>query len=332
MDARGTIELSHVSKKFRVVEKKGRWTELWVRHYREVEAVKNISVKIETGEIVGYIGPNGAGKSTSIKLMCGTLIPDGGEALLNGLEASANRKKNARDIGVVFGQRSQLWWDLPVNDSFVLLKEMYGIPDKDYNDRRAMFDDILGLNEFSDIPVRSLSLGQKMRAEIAAAFLHYPSIVLLDEPTIGLDIVSKRNILNFIKWINEEYHITILLTTHDLSEIEAICHRIVIIDKGEMLFDDEIGNFYERYGNRGNIVLKLDSERGFPGLMTVYPDIDLNKKDDKYIIKYDRNALDGNKLISWLYQNCDIADISVGKESLEDIVHNLYVNKNYGQV
>lgn len=231
------INLENVSKSFKIYKKesglKGAVKSLFKREVEVKVAVDNLSLDIEEGEMVGYIGSNGAGKSTTIKMMTGILVPSEGVCKINGLIAHKNRQKNANHIGVVFGQRTQLWWDLPLAETFLVLKDIYEIDDDEYSERIEMLKDVLGLDEFIDRPVRTLSLGQRMRADLAAALIHNPKILFLDEPTIGLDVVVKEKIRNAIKQMNKKYHTTVLLTTHDLSDIEELCERIIIIDMGK---------------------------------------------------------------------------------------------------
>ena len=246
------IEISNLSKHFKVLNRreglKGAFQDLFSGDYRIVKAVDQISFSIEEGEIVGYIGPNGAGKSTTIKMMTGILQPTGGKILVNQIPPYSNRIKNAQKMGVVFGQRTQLWWDLPVIESFKILKEIYRVDDQTFNRQLALFENLMGLKELYPIQVRTLSLGQRMLCDIAAAFLHNPKVVFLDEPTIGLDVSVKAKIRNVIKELNQSQNITIILTTHDLGDIEALCKRIIIIDKGKILFDGPIQRVNQLFG------------------------------------------------------------------------------------
>ena len=210
-------------------------------------AVDNISFSIPTGEIVGFIGPNGAGKSTTIKMMTGILIPDSGSVSINGLNFKKNRKQIMMKTGVVFGQKSVLCWDIPVLDTLKLFKDMYRVPDAAYKRNMEMFSDILGIDEFISQPPRLLSLGQRMKADLAASLIYDPDILFLDEPTIGIDVLSKERIRNFIKKINEERHTTIILTTHDVSDIETLCEKMIIIDKGVLIYDGTLPDLKDRY-------------------------------------------------------------------------------------
>jgi len=215
---------------------------------REVKAVQDVSFEVKPGEFVGYIGPNGAGKSTTVKILTGILHPTSGQALVNGLSPQRQRQRLAREIGVVFGQRTQLWWDLPTIDSFDILSAMYEIKRNDYKAFLKEFQDLLGLGEFLDTPVRRLSLGQRMRAELAAALIHRPSVLFLDEPTIGLDIMAKSRIRDFLKEINQSRGVTILLTTHDLRDIEELCTRVMIINHGSLVYDGKLDSLRDQAG------------------------------------------------------------------------------------
>jgi ABC-2 type transport system ATP-binding protein len=246
------IEIEHLSKHFKLLNRreglKGAFLDLFSGNYRTVKAVDDISFSIDEGEIVGYIGPNGAGKSTTIKMMTGILQPTEGKILINGIEPYSNRISNARRMGVVFGQRTQLWWDLPVIESFKILKEIYAVDDQTYRQQMALFEDLIGLKKLYPVQVRTMSLGQRMLCDIAASFLHQPKVVFLDEPTIGLDVSVKARIRDVIRELNRTQNITIILTTHDLGDIEALCQRIIIIDKGKLLFDGPVQRVNQLFG------------------------------------------------------------------------------------
>ena len=233
------INVKHISKTFKVAKRrsgmKATLKSFFKRNYIYVEAIKDISFQIEKGEIVGYIGPNGAGKSTTIKILSGILLPDSGEVKVDGLVPYKDREKYVSNIGVVFGQRSQLWWDIPAEDTFDLLRDIYKLDNEEYQKTKNELVKLLNIENIMQIPVRQLSLGQRMRCEIAASLIHNPSILFLDEPTIGLDAISKEVVRNFIKKINKELKTTIILTTHDMSDIEALAKRIILIGKGQIL-------------------------------------------------------------------------------------------------
>ena len=245
------INVIHISKTFKVAKRrsgiKATLKSFFKRNYIYVEAIKDISFQIEKGEIVGYIGPNGAGKSTTIKILSGILLPDSGEVKVDGLVPYKDREKYVSNIGVVFGQRSQLWWDIPAEDTFDLLRDIYKLDNEEYQKTKNELVKLLNIENIMQIPVRQLSLGQRMRCEIAASLIHNPSILFLDEPTIGLDAVSKEIVRDFIKKLNKEKKTTVILTTHDMSDIEALAKRIILIGKGEILYDGSLNNLKNKH-------------------------------------------------------------------------------------
>jgi ABC-2 type transport system ATP-binding protein len=257
------IHIQNLSKHFKILNRReglgGAFRDLFSGNYRTVEAVSDVSFDIDAGEIVGYIGPNGAGKSTTIKMMTGILKPSGGIIEVNGRPPYDNRIRQAQIMGVVFGQRSQLWWDLPVIESFKILKEIYKVDQKTFDRHMNMFNDLVGLSALYSQQVRTLSLGQRMLCDITASFLHNPQVVFLDEPTIGLDISVKAKIRSVIKELNSERNTTIILTTHDLGDVEALCHRIIIIDKGKILYDGDIKKVNALFGAYRTLKLQLDN-------------------------------------------------------------------------
>ena len=222
---------------------------LFSRKYTEIRAVDGVSFDIPEGEIVGYIGSNGAGKSTTIKMMCGILTPSSGKVFIGDKEPYLKRRVVAKDIGVVFGQKSQLWWDIPLVESFKVLKEIYQVSDEDYEERMSFLSSVLGIDEFMTQPVRTLSLGQRMRADLAASMLHNPKILFLDEPTIGMDVLVKEKIRTAIHALNAKYHTTVVLTTHDMADIENLCSRIIMIEKGKIIYDGPLRDIKRRFGN-----------------------------------------------------------------------------------
>lgn len=246
------IEVNNLVKTYKTIEKEdgllGYFKNLVKPKYNEFTAVNKINFNIEEGELVGYIGENGAGKSTTIKMLTGLLTPTSGSVLVNGIVPNEKRIQNNKNIGAVFGQKTQLWWDLPVIESFRLIRQMYKIPEGEYRKNLKKFTEILELDDLLEKQVKNLSLGQKMRCEIAATFLHDPKIVYLDEPTIGLDVLVKENIRKFIKDINKEKNTTVILTTHDLKDIEDVCNRIILLDKGQIIYDGEKQKFKDTYG------------------------------------------------------------------------------------
>ena len=258
------IEIKNITKEFKVLNRreglKGSLKDLFSRDYKIVRAVDNISMSIKQGEIVGYLGPNGAGKSTTIKMMTGILEPTSGEILVGGNVPYQNRTKNAQEIGVVFGQRSQLWWALPLIESFKILKDIYGVSDEDYNDMLTLYKSLVDIEPLLHKPVRQMSLGQRTLSDILAAFLHNPKIVFLDEPTIGLDVSMKAKIRTLIHALNKEKNTTVILTTHDMGDVDALCQRIVIIDKGKMLYDNDIEHLKNFFGSYRTLKIRIDGD------------------------------------------------------------------------
>ena len=293
---------------------------LFSKSFQEIKALDNISFEVNSGEIVGYIGPNGAGKSSSIKIMCGILVPDSGECQINGLIPWKNRISNSKNIGVVFGQRSQLWWDVPVIDSFELLKKIYKIDKNVYEKNLKELVEILDIQSIIKMPLRQLSLGQRMRCEFAASLLHNPKILFLDEPTIGLDALSKRVIREFIKKINKERGVTILLTTHDMQDIEAVANRIILIGKGKILFNGPINKFKKLVSNDKIIKLKYNGKT-----LPKHKDlkiVNISEKETHVIFNSDQIQI--SEVIDYINQYTKIKDISINEFSIEDIVVQLY--------
>ena len=292
------IKVENLSKEFKISKKypgfKGALRSFFSTEYTIKKAVDDISFEINDGEIVGYIGANGAGKSTTIKMMTGILTPSSGRIIVDGVIPYENREKNAKNIGVVFGQKTQLWWDLPVSETFPLLKDIYGVSDEDYEERMNYFKEILGLDEFFLSPVRTLSLGQRMRADLAAALIHNPKIIYLDEPTIGLDVVVKESVRKAIKDINEKYGTTIILTTHDLNDIEELCNRIIIIDSGKKIYDGELEGVKEQFGYLTTIEIQLKDKSNIEKINFARfkdDDFKLNMKESKVSITFNKNNI-----------------------------------------
>src|SRR5574344_1821665 len=259
------IEVKNLKKEFKKPVRKegviGYIKSLFSRKYTSLYAVNDVSFSIDQGEIVGYIGANGAGKSTTVKMMCGILHPTSGSVTIDNKDILKYRKQINKEIGVVFGQKTQLWWDIPLIETFKILKSIYEISDEDYNERFKFLCDLLDLNDFLDQNVRSLSLGQRMRADFAASLIHNPKILYLDEPTIGLDVLVKDKIRKAIKSLNKRYHTTIILTTHDMKDIEEICSRIIIIDKGEILYDGSLDKIKYQFGNIKTILFPCQKDK-----------------------------------------------------------------------
>lgn len=327
------IEVKNLTKEFKVNKKypgfKGAIKSFLSREYTIKKAVDDVSFTINDGEIVGYIGANGAGKSTTIKMMTGILTPTSGEVLVNGVIPYKDRKKNAYNIGVVFGQRTQLWWDLPLSESFTLLKEIYEVDDKSYEDRMKFLCDVLDLNEFMLSPVRTLSLGQRMRADIAAALINNPKIIYLDEPTIGLDVVVKEKVRQAIKEIKKQYGTTVILTTHDLSDIEELCDRIIIIDKGKKIYDGGIKEIKDKYGymTTAEISVKENKQININDNFKLEED-NLNYKleEGKLIITFNKNKVSSTEIIQYVMSNMKVLDFKINETSIEDIIKKIYRN------
>jgi ABC-2 type transport system ATP-binding protein len=297
---------------------------LFSRKYEEVRAVDGISFDIEEGEIVGYIGANGAGKSTTIKMMCGILHPTGGSVTVAGLDFEKNRQKINRRMGVVFGQKTQLWWDIPLVETFKILKSIYEVPDDEYEERFEYLCDLLDMKPFLTQTVRSLSLGQRMRADFAAALIHSPDIVYLDEPTIGLDVLVKDKIRGAIKELNKKYHTTVILTTHDMKDIEELCNRIIIIDKGTILYDGSLDGIKYRFGNTKTIFVPLNAQLDTEKIEKDFKGVTVEKKDDLYAIKFSLNEVDLDEMLLYLINNYHVKDFKIEDISIEDVTKKLY--------
>lgn len=319
------IEVNHISKAYRISKRKsgipGMVANLIAPKYEKKEAVRDISFSIEKGEMVGFVGPNGAGKSTTIKMLSGILYPDSGEIKVNGFIPYIQRKKYVGSIGVVFGQKSQLQWDLPVKDSFELLKAIYSIPNDVYMKNLDRFTQMLDMSGFINQPVRQLSLGQRMRADIAAALLHSPEIVFFDEPTIGVDVVGKEAIRNFIRELNKEDKVTMIFTTHDMQDIEKTCNRLVIIDDGLLLYDGELNGVRKFNGveRRIDVIFVEDT--------TVEPmeHIELVEIDPRHIqLIFDNNKVSINDLMSDLLSKYNVKDINISEPDIESIIRKIY--------
>jgi len=255
------IQARGLGKTFKVFDRRGGFwgslRDVVDRRWRELHAVQDVDLSIGRGECVGYIGPNGAGKSTTIKMLTGILTPSRGQVTVNGFDPHRQRSQYVRTVGAVFGQRTQLWWDLAVSESFELLRHLYGVSLADYTARLKRFEAVLELGEFLQTPVRKLSLGQRMKADIAASLLHAPPVVFLDEPTVGVDVITKARLRDFLRALNREEGTTILLTTHDMQDIEALCSRVVVIDHGRIMHDGNLAGLKERYGARRRLTLTL---------------------------------------------------------------------------
>jgi ABC-2 type transport system ATP-binding protein len=311
------IDVRGLRKDFTVRVKSGRFR----REKRVVAAVDGVDLRVERGELLGYLGPNGAGKSTTLKMLTGVLNPSGGHVTVCGLVPVGQRIALARRIGVVFGQRSQLWWDLPLRDSFDLLRHIYRVPAAEHAARLARCRDLLDLGAFDHTPVRQLSLGQRMRGELTAALLHGPQILFLDEPTIGLDVVSKQAVRGFLAELGAGGDTTIVLTTHDLADIERLCRRIVVIDHGRVVHDGTIDELHIRYGSRRSVTVELASPLATPPDL---PGIELESVDGALL----RFSVDGGasvgSLVSYLASAGELRDLSVSEPDIEDVIARLY--------
>lgn len=319
------IDVRHLRKEFkRWIPKEGflaSLRNLWNTRYTIHTAVDDISFQIKRGELVGYIGPNGAGKSTSIKMLTGILVPTSGEIHVAGRVPYRERKEHARNIGVVFGQKTQLWWDIPVRESFRVLKAIYKIPTPIYNRNLDMFRELLGLHEFEQQPVRQLSLGQRMRADLAAALLHDPQILFLDEPTIGVDVLAKERLRTFVREINRERKVTVLLTTHDMTDIEKLCQRMMIIDNGRILYDGSLEDLKRHY--RGERTLVVELEEAVDSLPLPHAHI-VRQEGNRYWISFNKEEMTAADVMLHLAQRYSLRDVSVEEAEIETIVRQIY--------
>ncbi|HCA34791.1 MAG TPA: sugar ABC transporter ATP-binding protein [Lachnospiraceae bacterium] len=304
---------------------KGMTKSLFKSEKKIVHAVKNVDLSIEEGELVGYIGPNGAGKSTTIKMLTGILQPTSGQIRVCGLEPSKNRVQNAMNVGAVFGQKTQLWWDLPVRETFELLKRMYSIPDPVYQKNLDDFMDFLELESFINQPVRQLSLGQRMRAEIAASLLHSPKVLYLDEPTIGLDINIKLKMREFIKKINQERGVTVMLTTHDLQDIEQMARRIVVINHGTVCFNGTMEELSEKYaGGSHSISFTLQTDVAALDLSPGLKDKVKVDKDGRHVKITHPQTVAAADILTEIFKSYSVSDIEIKGPQIEDVVMEVY--------
>jgi ABC-2 type transport system ATP-binding protein len=290
------------------------------RETSELRAVHDLSFEVRPGEMVGYIGPNGAGKSTTIKMLTGILVPTSGHLRVAGLEPSRQRTELARRIGVVFGQRTTLWWDLPLRDSFQLLQKIYRVPTERFRHNLEEYVELLDLGDLLDTPVRQLSLGQRMRGDIVAALLHDPEILYLDEPTIGLDVVSKGRLREFLRTLNAERGTTLLLTTHDLQDIEALCRRVVVIDHGTVVFDGALADLHRHGGSTRTLVVDLVDEApaiDVPGATT------RRVEGPRQWLSFPTDA-SAAPVVAAVAAAYDVADLSIQEPDIEDVIRDLY--------
>src|SRR5712692_2876382 len=332
------IEAEQLSKTFHVARRRpgliGGLRSVFDPEVRVVPAVKNLSLRIERGEMIGLVGPNGAGKSTTIKMLTGILVPTGGDVHVAGLNPVQQRRELAARIGVVFGQRSQLWWDLPLIDSLQLLRHLYRVPEAQHTANLIHLRRMLELDEFIDTPVRQLSLGQRMRGDLAAALLHDPELLYLDEPTIGLDVVAKARIREFLQALNAEQGVTVLLTTHDMDDIETLCRRMLIIDHGRKLYDGTVADIRSRFGGERALIAEFS-----PGALASVP----HDSDDQPILSalptgvrqaraetpyvrlnFERDTIPAHELVAWLGARYQLRDVTFQEPEIEDVIRRIY--------
>ena len=334
------ISVEGLTKEFRIYASKpgllGSLSTLFSRDYERVRAIEDLSFRVPEGAKLAYLGPNGAGKSTTIKILTGIMTPTAGECRVCGLVPYHDRERNARNIGVVFGQRTQLWWDLPVIDSFTILQRIYDVPDPVFKRNMRLFDEMLNLREISRVPVRKLSLGQRMRAEIAASFVHDPKVVFLDEPTIGLDAILKAAMRQLINWINRELGTTVVLTSHDVADITEICVDVIILNKSAIAFHgplDKLGEarmirtiILDYRGPRCSDELLQRLEARMPGIVAI------QRRDPNGLsIDFDRGLVQVSHLIGALIERFDIADFTLAEPDIESILKQIYESGEPGQ-
>ena len=324
------IDIKNITKEFKVLNRReglaGSIKDLFSRDYKIVKAVDNVTMSIEQGEIVGYLGPNGAGKSTTIKMMTGVLEPTSGEILVNGRLPYKNRSKNAQNIGVVFGQRSQLWWALPLVESFKLLKDIYQISDEQYDGMMKLYQSLVDIEPLLHKPVRQMSLGQRTLSDILAAFLHDPKIVFLDEPTIGLDVSMKAKIRTLIQALNKEKNTTVILTTHDMGDVDALCRRIVIIDKGKMLYDNDISHLKGFFGSYRTLKIRVDGDlkKESEVIGKEFPALKVWADDEWISILVDEEKITVMEVLTKLQKTRRVRDMQLEEISTEEVIKKIY--------
>lgn len=309
---------------------KGSVKALFKPNYEIIKAVDGISFHVDKGEMLGFIGPNGAGKSTVIKMLTGILTPTSGTCEINGYIPQKNRQQYVKEIGVVFGQRTQLWWDLALRETYSVLKEIYEVPDKEFRERMAFLNEVLELEDFITSPVRTLSLGQRMRADIAASLLHNPKVLFLDEPTIGLDVVVKDNIRNAIQKINEQEGTTVILTTHDLADIELLCDRIVMIDKGKKVFDGQISQLKHEFGQMRDLQFELSNIADLSKLDYMSDlklsddDFSLSNNNTLVSVRFNSDIISVEDILSYTLSKVHVKDINLKDADIEEIIRRVY--------
>lgn len=327
------VELINATKIFKNRKKekgiKGTLKSFYIKSYKYVNAVNNLSFSLEKGDILGYIGVNGAGKSTTIKMLTGILIPTEGEVKVLGINPYKYRKEIAKKIGVVFGQRSQLIWDIPPIDTFNLFSKIYEIPRMEYLETLNYIVDYMGIKDLLDVPVRKLSLGQRMCCEIIASLLHKPEVLFLDEPTIGLDILNKEKIRRLIKKMNEEYKTSVILTTHDLGDVEKLCDRIIVVDKGSIVYEGSIESVKDEYGTINTIKIEFNDVVNSVDFLNDTIDCKLNFSNNMLYVRYNKKNYRTSDLINLIMQKIpNIKDITIIETGIEDIVKEIYQKEN----
>src|SRR5579885_1864319 len=335
------MEAIGLSKTFRVARRRpgllGSLRSIVDPEVRLIAAVRDLSLTVEPGEMIGLVGPNGAGKSTTIKMLTGILMPSAGQVRVAGFNPLHQRREMASHIGVVFGQRTQLWWDLPLIDSLRLLRYLYRVPAERHAANLARLRELLDMYEFIDTPVRQLSLGQRMRGDLAAALLHDPQLLYLDEPTIGLDVVAKARIREFLQAINAEQEVTILLTTHDMDDVEMLCHRMLIIDHGRKLYDGTVADIRGRFGGERTLIAEFNpaalaalprDAQGQPILPELPPGVRQQPAElPRVSLGFQREAIPAHELVAWLGARYDLKDVTFQEPEIEDVIRRIYEEK-----
>ncbi len=331
------IQVNDLQKYFKKTVKQpglmGSVKSLFRPHTEIVKAVDGISFHVDRGEILGFIGPNGAGKSTVIKMLTGILTPTGGSCIINGQNPQKNRKRYVKEIGVVFGQKTQLWWDLPLGETYTVLKEIYEIDDARYKKQMAFLDEVLELQSFINTPVRTLSLGQRMRADIAASLLHNPKVLFLDEPTIGLDVVVKDNIRRAVTYINQQEGTTVILTTHDLDDISMLCKRIVMIDHGRKVYDGSLHDLKQKYGQMRELVFEaadaamlpaLDYAGAFADCAPEEGDLTVKTEGAMVTVDFNTDKIPVERMLHYTLATLHVKDVNLKDADIEEIIRRLY--------
>jgi ABC-2 type transport system ATP-binding protein len=330
IDSKPVIDINKLSKVYKVKEKEngtlGFLKSFINPRYDLKQAVNTISFKIFPGDIVGYIGHNGAGKSTTIKMLCGVLTPSNGSIFVNGKVPHLNRQKNARDIGVMFGQRCQLWWDIPLIDSFKILKSIYRVSDQDFEDNMTFFKEMLDIEKILNIPVRNLSLGQRMCGELCASMLHNPKVLFLDEPTIGLDLFVKEKFRSTIKEINRKRNTTIVLTTHDISEIEKLCDRIIIIDTGDIIYDGDYNELRDSMKLNEKIIIDTFDRIEADLVRGLIDRTNVSVGEKKITLEYDPGSISSISILEKISEVNKIKDFKIIENNLEQYILEIYKN------